>query len=138
MDNIGRLTIVDGDTDTAPVQEDFRNVVKEHVEYIKRQQQDQGAPAANGYANGHVPNGHLPGETTLQDLESESIETISKHVGNGVAHSVANGVRTMANGFTNGHIPNGYTRDLPQYTSFDTRQDNRQMYNEVNYMDGHI
>ncbi|XP_015835599.1 adenylate kinase isoenzyme 5 isoform X1 [Tribolium castaneum] len=131
MDNIGRLTIVDGDTDTAPVQDDFKGVVKEHIEYIKRQQQEPAA--ANGFANGHVPNG----EATLQDLEAEPIETISKHVGNGVAHSLANGVRTMANGYTNGHIPNGYARDLPQYTSFDG-PDNRQMYNEVNYMDGHI
>ncbi|XP_063914034.1 adenylate kinase isoenzyme 5 [Zophobas morio] len=149
MDSIGRLTIVDGDTDTVPVQEDFKSVVREHLEYIKLQQQPPEAAHSNGYANGHLPNGHLPNghlpnghlpnghvpDATLQDLEAEPIETISKHVGNGVAHTIANGVRHMGNGFA----PNGYARDVPQYTALDRREDNvRQMYNEVNYMDGHI
>ena len=118
-------------------------MVREHLEYIKLQQQPPEAAHsngyANGYANGHLPNGHLPNghvpDATLQDLEAEPIETISKHVGNGVAHTIANGVRHMGNGFA----PNGYARDVPQYTALDRREDNvRQMYNEVNYMDGHI
>ncbi|RZC14242.1 adenylate kinase isoenzyme 5, partial [Asbolus verrucosus] len=140
MDNIGRLTIVDGDTDTAPVQDDFNNVVKEHIEYMKLQQSAEAQN--NGYANGHVPNGNAVSDTTLQDLEAEPIETISRQVGNGIAHTVANGVKNMANGFAapaNGHLPNGYTRNVPQYSLDVNSNDNvRQMYNEVNYMDGHI
>lgn len=141
---------VDGDTDAVAVQEDFKNVVKEHVEHIKQQQ----STTSNGYANGDVPNGHVPNghvpnghvpngqmsnghiphsDTTLQDLESEPIDTISQKVGNGIAHSLANGVKHLTNGFASkGQQPNGYSKDLPQYTSFDRE------YNEVNYMDSHI
>jgi hypothetical protein len=66
---------VDGDTDTVPVQEDFKNVVKEHLEYIKLQQGAE-AQMSNGYANG-VANGHangiVPTDTTLQDLEGDRV-----------------------------------------------------------------
>lgn len=111
--------------------------------------------------NGYIANGHGPPHqqrysdgTTVQDLEetdTEAIETISKHVGNGVAHSVANGVQHMANGFkgiANGHGPvtgqkaptmaNGFASGLPKYANLEEANGRRQMYNEVNYMDGHI
>ncbi|KAJ8978768.1 hypothetical protein NQ317_017492 [Molorchus minor] len=147
MDNIGRLTIVDGDTDTVPVQEDFKSVVKEHIEYIKSQVQENESysshvtnghipnnqttlpnNASNGYANGHIPNGYMPGDTHIQDLEDEPIDTISKRVGNGVAHTIANGVNNLAKGHSikAPQIANGFAGSgLP-------------MYGEVNYMDGHI
>ncbi|KAJ8920692.1 hypothetical protein NQ315_004831, partial [Exocentrus adspersus] len=141
MDNIGRLTIVDGDTDTVPVQEDFKNVVKEHIEYMKSQggQADQdydstayipnGNAIPNGHANGHIPNGNVSNDTHIQDLEDEPIQTISKQVGNGVAHTIANGVNHLAQGHVQApQIANGYARNgngLP-------------MYSEINYMDGHI
>lgn len=101
MDNIGRLTIVDGDTDTVPVQEDFKNVVKQHIEYMLNNVQEGETvpetvhPQANGHIpnrNGHIPNGHLSnghtvnGDATLHDLEP--ITTISNHVTNG---NVTNG-----------------------------------------------
>ncbi|KAJ8955549.1 hypothetical protein NQ318_001379 [Aromia moschata] len=118
MDNIGRLTIVDGDTDTAPVQEDFNNVATSLP---------NGNAMANGHANGHVANGFVAGDTHLQDLEDEPIETISKRVGNGVAHTVANGVNSLAKGHVRApQVANGFVGSgLP-------------MYSEVNYMDGHI
>lgn len=116
--------------------------MKEHIEYIKEQQRED-APTAqvgngfvNGHANGHLRNGH---ENTLQDLE---VDSISRHVSNGVAHTVANEVKSLANGFTtkgNGHVPNGYSSGLPQYSSLSLKEgDNRQMYRELNDMDGHI
>ncbi|XP_050307219.1 adenylate kinase isoenzyme 5 [Anthonomus grandis grandis] len=124
MDNIGRLTIVDGDTDSAPVQEDFKNVVKEHMEYMLANIQ-QTQPTAqlesshqqlNGHlpttTNGHIPNGHMSnghlsnGDATLQDLEAPAvIDTISKRVGNGVS----NGISHMANGKVANHMVNGIT-----------------------------
>ncbi|XP_060518080.1 adenylate kinase isoenzyme 5 [Cylas formicarius] len=58
MDNIGRLTIVDGDTDLASVQEDFFNVVNEHVKYITANEYQTHAKTnhvvSNGVANGHT------------------------------------------------------------------------------------
>ncbi|KAL1491092.1 hypothetical protein ABEB36_011742 [Hypothenemus hampei] len=117
MDNVGRLTIVDGDTDTTPVKEDFENVVKSHIEYMLSNN------TANGHVktgNGHIPNGHLNnnnkinghlpnnGEATMVDLEvSSPINTISKQVGNGTV-AVANGGLTRHQNFVatemEGHI----------------------------------
>ncbi|XP_072388705.1 uncharacterized protein [Diabrotica undecimpunctata] len=111
MDSIGRLTIVDGDTDTPSVQADFRNVVKEHIEYLKSQSQETAMAAQNGYANGHIQNGHaisnghIPQDTQVQDLEDEPIDTISKQVSNGVNHMANGSVKTHANGFISNGLP---------------------------------
>lgn len=139
---------VDGDTDTKPVQEDFIHVVKEHIEYIKSkldvsstvQHTNGHIPNGHGYVgtsentsnhnatqnqsnytNGHIPNGHLPNDTELEDLESDPIQTISQKVsnGNGVAHTVANGVYKFSNGhamappYANGIVANGHA---PMYS----------------------
>ncbi|KAG5882983.1 hypothetical protein JTB14_004323 [Gonioctena quinquepunctata] len=183
MDNIGRLSIVDGDTDSAAVHEDFKNVVREHIEYIRSQPQNESIPVENGYIpngnvipngndipngrrspNGHhlpngntlqngYANGHVDADTELQDLEDEEIETISSRVGNGVAHTMANGVaNTMANGvvhtISNGvaHIKaNGVANGVKNMMNGHMRAPQvangfvgKTVYNEVNYMDGHI
>ncbi|CAH1133116.1 unnamed protein product [Ceutorhynchus assimilis] len=148
MDGIGRLTIVDGDTDTAPVQADFKNVVAEHIEYMLNNIQ-QSQPTAqmlsshqmNGHVatfnrhipNGHVGNGHiLNGDATLVDLETNPIETVSQRVGNGL---------------TNGNVPNGYLtngvtkkaphllRNVPIFNSLDNGM---QRNGEIAFMDSHI
>ncbi|XP_018571141.1 adenylate kinase isoenzyme 5 [Anoplophora glabripennis] len=146
MDNIGRLTIVDGDTDTVPVQEDFKNVVKEHIEYMKSQANEQqvghtsngyvpnnhipnGNAISNGHANGHIPNGNVSTDTRIQDLENEPIETISKQVGNGVAYTIANGVN---------HLANGHLKAPPIANGYGGNVNGLPMYSEVSYMDGHI
>lgn len=51
---------MDGDTDTVPVQEDFKNVVKQHIEYMLNNIQE-----AETHHNGHIPNhnGHIPNGT---------------------------------------------------------------------------
>lgn len=113
---------MDGDTDTAPVQEDFKGVVKEHIEYIKSSENEP--PIAHPDTN--VPNGRGP-----------------PTVGNGVAKTVANGVNHLANGVT--HMINGYgpvkapamgNGAVPQkYTNL---QETSNGYSEVNFMDGHI
>lgn len=98
---------VDGDTDTAPVQEDFNNVIKQHIQFIQESKLNNKAEKmmngrmTNGYANGRVQNGHIPNrdETTIHDLEE--LDTISRHVANGVANG------RIANGIINGKVPNG-------------------------------
>ncbi|KAF7269928.1 hypothetical protein GWI33_017023 [Rhynchophorus ferrugineus] len=161
MDNIGRLTIVDGDTDTAPVQEDFKNVVKEHIEYmLSHRQEVEATPVmANHIGNGHIPtaNGHIPNgntiqnghiptaDATLHDLEEtavQGINTISKSVENSINNGYTNGKAQLINGaakMTNG-IANGFVRSdqkVPIFTSLDNghRSDT---YSEINHMDGHI
>lgn len=68
MDNIGRLTIVDGDTDTSPVQEDFTNVVREHIEYMREHAAEQSllpqqpvhqAAPSGAAARKSMPNGNI-------------------------------------------------------------------------------
>lgn len=144
MDNVGRLTIVshkqtlptllnifhfqvDGDTDTQAVQEDFINVVKEHIDYIKSKIDEESLTnnqvangqisnghiinnntnaslpkyELNGVSNGNIPNGLIGNDTELVDLENEPIATISQRVGNGVAHTITNGViHPITNGVT--------------------------------------
>ncbi|VEN41207.1 unnamed protein product [Callosobruchus maculatus] len=99
MDNVGRLTIVDGDTDTVPVQEDFQSVVKEHIDYLNSQKQEiDQHPMQNGYvSNGHVPNGYVTG-SQINHRPPTPIQTVSGQVSN-----VAKGVHAM----TNGLIANG-------------------------------
>ncbi|XP_022903561.1 adenylate kinase isoenzyme 5 [Onthophagus taurus] len=152
MDNIGRLTIVDGDTEFPHVQNDFKQVVKDHVDYItgkapRKSHVPTGNRVLNGLPNGisttnHVnatPNGHAMsngtisnghianGDTIVHDLEPTAIETIS--------HSVSNGVKEIANG----HGPkmvigvaNGVLKN--KYADLDAdRQDNiRQLYGGLN------
>ncbi|KAF2884767.1 hypothetical protein ILUMI_21374, partial [Ignelater luminosus] len=156
MDNIGRLTIVDGDTDTIPVRQDFKNVVDQHIDYIKQnagQENSQSLPNGNAVQmNGHIPNNvSNNNNSNLQDLEAQPIDTISKRVqqvGNGVAHTVANGVNHMANGVnqitssinnvTNGHGPMRVTPvgKPTNYADLDMqrRENIRNMYSEINHI----
>ncbi|XP_065172153.1 adenylate kinase isoenzyme 5 isoform X2 [Atheta coriaria] len=157
MDDIGRLTIVDGDTDTAPVQQDFRNVVKEHIQYLRDKSSSaanghglpQGKPLPNGIQNPTkvdpppAMNGNGPPRRQesmqVQDLEGEPIQTLSRQVqgmGNGV---LANGVNHVGNGVANGHaMVNGYAQNKYNQLDLERQQNIRQLYGEVNYMDGHI
>lgn len=125
---------VDGDTDTAPVQEDFKNVVKEHIAYITTS--DHEPPTAQA-GRSPVANGHA----TLEQPRPGSV----KRVGNGVAHGVANGVNHMANGVS--HMVNGYGpvkapqigNGVAKYAGLaNDRGEMRNNHSEVNFMDGNI
>lgn len=105
---------VDGDTDTAPVQDDFKQVVREHIDYLKNSHNSL-PPVQNGHTE----------STIVEDLDG--IETVSKRVGNGIA----NGVNHMANGLA--HMGNGYG-PLKAPPLAQTLQRN----SELNFMDGHI
>nr|CAI5837981.1 unnamed protein product [Callosobruchus analis] len=141
MDNVGRLTIVDGDTDTVPVQEDFQSVVKEHIDYLNSQKQEiDQQPMQNGYAsNGHVPNGYLTGSqqnhrppTPIQTVSGQ-VSNVAKGVHAMTNGLIANGKAVIANGapHTNGfgppkaaHVANGFVgrngvQPVPRYQEVD-------------------
>lgn len=146
---------VDGDTDTIPVRQDFKNVVDQHIDYIKQNagQENNSQSLPNGNAvqmNGHIPN-TVSNNINNNNLETEAIDTISKRVqqvGNGVAHTVANGVNHMANGVTqitnsinnvaNGHGPMRVTPvgKPTNYADLDMqrRENIRNMYSEINHI----
>ncbi|KAF5303184.1 hypothetical protein FQA39_LY10097 [Lamprigera yunnana] len=135
MDNIGRLTIVDGDTDSNPVKEDFNNVIHQNIEYIRQKENEE-------QLNGHIPNNNEHG--------ADTIDTISKKVhdvGNGVAIAVSNGVH-LANGvnhvgngvqhMANGHEPSRLT-PVGKTTNYadlnmQRRENIKNMYSEINHI----
>ncbi|KAF5294183.1 hypothetical protein FQR65_LT10894 [Abscondita terminalis] len=140
MDNIGRLTIVDGDTDSNPVKQDFKNVIDQNIDYIKQNSNEI-------HMNGHISNG----VANHVEHDSTAIETISKKVhdvGNGVAVAVTNGVNHIANGFShvgNGisHMANGHgpikvtpVGKQPNYADLDVqrRENIRNIYSEINHI----
>ncbi|KAL3283300.1 hypothetical protein HHI36_006448, partial [Cryptolaemus montrouzieri] len=158
---------VDGDTDTPAVQEDFKNVIRDLVAYIKNNQvpqpqENHSQHHLNGNAipvqNGFVPNGHASHATEVEDLEREPLETISQRVGNGIHKAVPNGISNghvsngvangVANGMhhmTNGHMANG--REAKKMVknvangglpSYTSLANDRLIHNEVTYMDTHI
>ncbi|XP_069690528.1 adenylate kinase isoenzyme 5 isoform X2 [Periplaneta americana] len=136
LDNENRLTIVDGDTDTPAVQEDFNRVVLQQVEHLKRtggmivpqqplskqQPAQQLPPIANG-TNLMIPRaGGGQYDSVIHDLESDDgqggntlrpngvpVNTISRQVAAAAIHHA--GVQQIANGGTNlrAAIPNGVT-----------------------------
>lgn len=141
---------VDGDTDTAPVQEDFKNVVKEHIDYIK-DNTPRTAPLNNG--GNLVSNGNLVGngriqerDMTVQDLESETLNTISQQVQhnmmtNGVNHMGTNGNNQISNGHGPPKLKNAVTNGLlSKYASLDAeRQENiRNIYNNEIQVESHM
>ncbi|KAK9879399.1 hypothetical protein WA026_006466 [Henosepilachna vigintioctopunctata] len=163
MDQIGRLTIVDGDTDTPAVQQDFRNVIRDFVDYIKTTQSSQTPPhhsQSNGHTvpiqNGSVQNGSVQNtshETEIEDLESDVPNSYSPHearngYANGslknISNGISNGVKHMGNGYdhaVNGHGPKKKIEKLsngvaPSFASL--ASDGPPAHSEMNHMDAHI
>lgn len=125
---------MDGDTDTPPVREDFKNVVRQHIQYIQQQAHDNPQSTSNGIIT-HVPNGVAHhGDTVVHDLEStDHIDTISEQV-----HKATNGVNHMANGVAkvaNGYMANGKTSVANgKVPKFSERSNMRNMYNEISHI----
>lgn len=117
------------------MRQDFKNVVDQHIDYIK-----QNANETQEVLNSRAVNGHV----NTNNVDSDSVNTISKRVqqvGNGVAHAVANGVSHLANGVN--HVANGHgpVRVSPvgkttNYAELDMqrRENIRNMYSEINHM----
>lgn len=113
------LLQVDGDTDTTPVQEDFKHVVLEHIDYIKN--------SPDQYALNRDP---YVADSSIET--AQEINTINKKLGNGVAMGMANGVNQMANGMA--HIVNGYgPLKAPPLARTAVERNG-----EMNFMDGQV
>lgn len=150
---------MDGDTDTRQVQDDFKSVVKEHIQYIKENISHSALPNGN-VPNGNVPNGNVPNgtmvpnrhavsngfipngivsnghiptneDTVLQDLEDEPIESISR----GVSHALANGINHLAKqqmAITLPGIANGMVTKKINSLNEDRQNNIRALYGQLN------
>jgi hypothetical protein len=138
LDSENRLTIVDGDTDTPAVQEDFNRVVLQQIEHLKRtggmivpQQrlpmQQQSLPPI---VNGTQPRVGGQPDATIHDLESDDgqvgnpmmpngipVNTISRQVAAAAIHQA--GGQQIANG--GGAIPGNLRAALPNGVAGATR-----------------
>ncbi|PSN48579.1 hypothetical protein C0J52_14666, partial [Blattella germanica] len=142
LDNENRLTIVDGDTDTPAVQEDFNRVVLQQIEHLKRTggmivpQQ----PIVKSQQPLQVPNGTNPimpraggqYDTMIHDLESDDghetngvmpngvpVNTISRQVAAAAIHH-AGGGQNIVNG--GGAIPGNVRAAIPNGVAGAARQ----------------
>jgi len=143
LDTENRLTIVDGDTDTPAVQDEFNRVVLQQIEHLKRTggmivpeqtlaKHQPLPPLANG-TNPMIPRVAGQYDTTIHDLEADDggadnplkpngvpVNTISRQVAAAAIHhaggqQIANGGDAIA-GNVRTAIPNGVTggaRQLP-------------------------
>jgi hypothetical protein len=143
LDNENRLTIVDGDTDTPAVQEEFNRVVLQQIEHLKRTggmivpeqnltKHQLLPPMANG-TNPMIPRVGGQYDATIHDLEADDggadiplkpnglpVKTISRQVAAAAIHhaggqQIANGGDAIT-GNLRAAIPNGVTggaRQLP-------------------------
>lgn len=136
---------MDGDTDSTQVQNDFKNVTKEHIQFLKENSEAQQIDIPNGNAvipngqaiqNGFVQNGHIPhannnNDTVLHDLEDEPVPTISKTV----SRAIANGVNHMANGHLALKVPgiaNSTLRNKITDLNTDRQNNIRELYGGFN------
>jgi hypothetical protein len=157
LDTENRLTIVDGDTDTPAVQEDFNRVVLQHIEHLKRtggmivpqqslpkQQQQPLPPIANG-TNPMIPRAGGQYDATLHDIESDDggadnplkpngvpVNTISRKVAAAAIHhaggqQIANGGDAIAENLR-ATIPNGVAAGARQVPMLN----NKTEYTNVN------
>lgn len=155
LDSENRLSIVDGDTDTPAVQEDFNRIVLQQIEHLKRTggmivpqqplpKHQPLPPIANG-TNPMIP--HVGGQydATLHDLESEDggadnplkpngvpVNTISRQVAAAAIHHA--GGQQIANG--GGAIPGNLKAAIPNGVTGGARQvpmlNNKMEYTDVN------
>lgn len=141
LDNENRLTIVDGDTDTPMVQEDFNRVVLQQIEHLKRtggmivpqqplsKPQQSLPPIANG-TNPMIPRAGVQPDATIHDLESDDghagnpmrpngvpVNTISRQVAAAAIHHA--GGQQIANG--GGAIPGNLRAAIPNGVAGATR-----------------
>ncbi|XP_049548388.1 uncharacterized protein LOC125959605 [Anopheles darlingi] len=122
MDTAGRLTIVDGDTDSPSVQREFERIVRVNIERVLNSglgsdsAKDREAPAAvqiGSFKNVlHRTQQHASSvDAIVQDLDTDmpgAVPTISHHVSLANGHLPGNGkAGSGAGSGKNGFIPNG-------------------------------
>ncbi|XP_050082037.1 adenylate kinase isoenzyme 5 isoform X2 [Anopheles aquasalis] len=122
MDTAGRLTIVDGDTDSPSVQREFERIVRVNIERVLNSglgsdsAKDREAPAAvqiGSFKNvlQRTQQQTSSDDAIVQDLDTDmpgAVPTISHHVSLANGHLPGNGkVASGAGSGKNGFIPNG-------------------------------
>ena len=155
LDTENRLSIVDGDTDTPAVQEDFNRVVLQQIEHLKRTggmivpqqplpKQQPLPPIANG-TNPMIPRVGGQYDATIHDLESDDggadnplkpngvpVNTISRKVAAAAIHHA--GGQQIANG--GGAIPGNLRAAIPNGVTGGSRKvpvlKNKMEYTNVN------
>ncbi|XP_058452482.1 adenylate kinase isoenzyme 5 isoform X2 [Malaya genurostris] len=126
MDTAGRLTIVDGDTDSPTVQREFERIVRDNIQNVLKTHStgESVAPVEIGSFRNAIKRSRKSDDAIVHDLDAEVpgvVPTISHHV------SLANGQLGggVPVGAKNGYIPNG-------------RANFRNMLQEANDFDTHI
>ncbi|XP_052132426.1 adenylate kinase, partial [Frankliniella occidentalis] len=92
MDQENRLTIVDGDTDSKQVQDEFYRAVQGHMESLRLSPGGGGGPGLQGV----LPRAEMQFDTMLHDLEAEDEPPGPPVVANGPRRT--GGARPIANG----------------------------------------
>ncbi|XP_053696268.1 adenylate kinase isoenzyme 5 [Sabethes cyaneus] len=127
MDTAGRLTIVDGDTDSPTVQREFERIVRENIQKVIQEKDASNAditPVKIGsFKNAIQQSRRQSGDTVVHDLDADVpgvVPTISHHVSLANGHIGAVGIPA---GAKNGFIPNGrpnFRNMLQEADNFDS------------------
>ncbi|XP_029727310.2 adenylate kinase isoenzyme 5 isoform X1 [Aedes albopictus] len=126
MDTAGRLTIVDGDTDSPTVQREFERIVRDNIQKVLNQDI---TPVKIGTFKNAIQQGRNStvqknADAIVHDLDADVpgvVPTISHHVS--LANGHLGGVATAGGANRNGYIPNGrpnFRNMLQEADSFDT------------------
>ncbi|XP_018336162.1 adenylate kinase isoenzyme 5 isoform X2 [Agrilus planipennis] len=139
LDSVGRLTIVDGDTDASAVREDFLSVIQQHVEYLSEMETNQ--TNANDTAlnsktdqmnnNGNIPNIHRNHITQLNSSKNRNLIHINEERLFKLPNDVDNAKKLI-----NGLISTAKVKAVTDENESVNRQtqENHNSYGEINHM----
>ncbi|EDS28638.1 conserved hypothetical protein [Culex quinquefasciatus] len=140
MDTAGRLTIVDGDTDSPTVQREFERIVRDNIQKVLKQQESAGNRATEAITPVRIGNfksaiqrsrksaakSSSQQDAIVHDLDADVpgvVPTISHHVSLANGHLGGGGAVPVA--ARNGHVPNG-------------KLNFRNMLDEADHYDSHM
>ncbi|XP_065080427.1 uncharacterized protein LOC135703233 isoform X2 [Ochlerotatus camptorhynchus] len=132
MDTAGRLTIVDGDTDSPTVQREFERIVRESIQKVLNQTNIDISPVKIGSFKNAIEQSRKSGvgskntDAIVHDLDADVpgvVPTIIHHVS--LANGHLGGGAVPVGGARNGFIPNG-------------RPNFRNMLDEADNFDSHM
>ncbi|XP_058824401.1 adenylate kinase isoenzyme 5 isoform X2 [Topomyia yanbarensis] len=125
MDTAGRLTIVDGDTDSPTVQREFERIVRDNIQKVLQDNtgSESITPVKLGSFKSAIQQARKPDDAIVHDLDADVpgvVPTISHHVSLANGH-LGGGV--IPTGAKNGYIPNGrpnFRNMLEEADNFDS------------------
>ncbi|XP_062548204.1 uncharacterized protein LOC134213291 isoform X2 [Armigeres subalbatus] len=128
MDTAGRLTIVDGDTDSPMVQREFERIVRDNIQKVLSQPNRGITPIKIGTFKNAIQQGRKSAQKNadaiVHDLDADVpgvVPTISHHVS--LANGHLGGATAAGGGAKNGFIPNGrpnFRNMLQEADNFDS------------------